>query len=111
MKQIIVKLIAWIDAGVDAKTKVTVGILIIGVYLIGVFALGVMKEQRNDAIRRSEDDKEHVIYLRKKVDTLEKKLSDCNHGWNEDLRSSAERSQRQKERSDSINNIIKSFKK
>jgi cell division protein FtsB len=104
MKNLIRRLIDWIDAGVDAKTKVTVGLLFLGIWGITFFAYNQSRDQRNDA-------KENIQYLRKQNTSLQEQINKCNQERTADMTRVAERSQRAKEIQDSILNIIRSLKK
>ena len=104
MKNLINRLLSWIDAGVDAKTKVTVGLLFLGIWAITVFAIKQARDQRNDA-------KENIEYLRKQLDIAKQENVKCNQERTADMTKVAERSQRAKEVQDSILNIIRSIKK
>ncbi len=104
MKNLIRRLLDWIDAGVDAKTKVTVGLLFLGIWGMTLFAYKQSRDQRNDA-------KENTEYLRKQLTNAQDQVNKCNQERTADMTRVAERSQRAKEVQDSILNIIRSLKK
>lgn len=104
MKNLTRRLLDWIDAGVDAKTKVTVGLLFLGIWGITFFAYKQNLYQRKDA-------KENNEYLRKQLAIAQEQLNKCNQERTADMTRVAERSQRAKDVQDSILNIIRSLKK
>lgn len=104
------QLLVWIDMGVDAKTKVTIGFMLLVIFAVGLFAMSTLAQQRDLYHEQMENYKETVSYLREENRILQHEKDECNKGRNDDLRIVAERSQRQKEISDSIHNMIKSLK-